>query len=77
VQLQKERRVKRMEELYAKEKDLVAGILQVRGVVRDWEAGKKENKEQKEKKEKMTGNRVLAKATGTRGRRERSSGGWW
>jgi hypothetical protein len=70
VQLQKEYRVKRMEELYAKEKDLVVGILQVRGVVRQWE-------EEKKKKEKVAGDRVLVKATGTRGRRERLSGVWW
>jgi hypothetical protein len=55
VQLQKERRIKRMEELYAKEKDLVAGILQVRGVARNWEAEKKENEKKEEKKEKDDG----------------------
>jgi hypothetical protein len=62
LQRQKERRVRRMEKLYAKEKDLVAEILQVRGLLRKWE----------EKKGKAPGDRVLARVTGTRGmRRER------
>jgi hypothetical protein len=65
VQLQKERRVRMMGDLYAKEKDLVTRILQVRSVVRKWE---------EEKKGKGPGDRVLAKATGTRGRRDRERG---